>query len=91
MGRLDESIVAHQKVMALGEKNADRELTAVALGNLGIVYEIRGALSEAEAMYRQALALDEAFGNKAGMASDYGNLGIVYHIISAEDTGERRA
>lgn len=57
----------------------DRLGEAVALGNLGIVYQTRGELDRAIEFYEKALAINQELGRKQGMATDYGNLGNVYY------------
>ncbi|MEM6560515.1 MAG: tetratricopeptide repeat protein [Planctomycetota bacterium] len=84
-GRLDEAHDAFQRVAELATGDADR---AVAYGNLGIVYLVRGDLREAELMHRKSLELNEQVGRPEGMASDYGNLGNVYRVRGDLDEAE---
>ncbi|CAK8720499.1 MAG: TPR repeat-containing protein [Candidatus Electronema aureum] len=79
---------AFRKVLALGEAHQDKEVQAVALGNLGLVYRTRDKLDKAEEMYRKSLEIEQVLGNKKGMANDYGNLGIVYGIQGEIDKAE---
>ena len=51
---------------------------AVAYGNLGIVYQIRGELDRALEYHQKSLAIAKQLGNKEVMANQYGNLGVVY-------------
>ena len=80
IGHLDEAVDAYNQVRALGTISDDQDMLAVAYGNLGFVYEMRGDLAQAEAMYRKALELNEALGHKKGMANAYNNLGNVYQM-----------
>ncbi len=45
-----------------GLEKDNKEMLAVASGNLGIVYQTRGDLDQVEAMYEKALALFESMG-----------------------------
>ena len=88
LGDLDGAVSTYEKILSLGNTISDKEMIAVATGNLGIVYETRGDLDEAEDMYRKSLALNEQLGRKQGMAADYGNLGIVYRARGDLDEAE---
>jgi len=66
----------------------NRESEAMALGNLGILYQTRGDLDRAEEMYRKSLELSEALGRKEGMANQYGNLGNLYQTRGELDRAE---
>ncbi len=87
-GDLDGATDAYNRVLALGNRAADRAIIAVATGNLGILYATRGELDRAEEMYRKSLEIEEALGRKEGMASDYGNLGILYQTRGELDRAE---
>ncbi len=60
---------------AVGEDSHEK---ATLLGNLGLVYRIRGDLDEAEAMHRKALEIHKELGWLEGMANQYGSLGLIY-------------
>ncbi|MFC1890597.1 tetratricopeptide repeat protein, partial [Thermodesulfobacteriota bacterium] len=77
-GELAQAEQAFRKV--LGESTNNKIWSAVAYGNLGILYKTRGDLEQAEVMHRKALVIDEELGHKEGMAKDYGNLGNLYNI-----------
>ena len=55
-------------------------VTAVALGNLGLIYANRGDLARAEENQRQALAIERESGDRLGEAGSLGNLGNVYRM-----------
>ena len=78
LGRLDESESAYEKVLSLA--GDDEALKAVAFGNRGIIYRIRGDLARAEEYYLKALEIYKALGRREGMADQYGNLGNIYLI-----------
>jgi tetratricopeptide (TPR) repeat protein len=64
-GELQAAESAYRKVAELGESSNDPALLAVAYGNLGIVYEIRGDLDQTVAMYNKALVLFQTVGATA--------------------------
>lgn len=78
LGELENAENAYMAVLKRSESNKNAQ--AVAYGNLGIVYRIRGDLGWALGYHEKALALNREVGSMEGMASDYGNLGIVYRI-----------
>ena len=88
IGDLEGAEGAYGHVLSLGNQTDDKELIAVATGNLGVVYRTRGDLDRAEEMHMKSLALDEALGRKEGMASHYGNLGLVYQTRGDLDRAE---
>ena len=88
IGDLEGAEAAYGHVLSLGNQTDDKELIAVATGNLGLVYQTRGDLDRAEEMHKKSLALEEELGRKEGMASDYGNLGIVYRTRGDLDRAE---
>jgi len=78
IGELDQSENAYRFILKLASNDLHGQ--AVAYGNLGVVYQIRGELDQAIDYHRKALALDEELGSKEGMAVTYGNLGNIYQI-----------
>ena len=54
---------AYRKVLALGEARQDKEKQAIALGNLGNVYQTRGELDKAEAAWQKSLSLFQEMGH----------------------------
>jgi tetratricopeptide (TPR) repeat protein len=77
-GKLMQAEEAYYKVLTLGEVHQKEKWQAIAVGNLGLVYNTRRELDRAEEMYRKALELNEALDRKEGIAINYGNLGNVY-------------
>lgn len=77
IGLLDKAEVICEELLDIIARAAnDRQLKANALGNLGIVYRVRGDLKKAERMHRKALEIDEILSQKKGMAIHYGSLGV---------------
>ncbi len=86
LGNLDKAKEAYRRVLGLAGE--DREIQAVAYGNLGLIYRIRGELDRAEEFHIKSLNIEEKLGRLEGMASDYGNLGNIYSIRGELDKAE---
>lgn len=76
LGLLDIAISLSERVLEIIEKEPEEE--AILLGNLGIVYRIRGDLGKAEEMHLKSLEINKKLGRLEVMAINYGNLGNVY-------------
>lgn len=63
VGELDAAIASYEKVLALGNRTADKTWTAVATGNLGIVYVKKGDMPKACGHWRKARDLWREIGN----------------------------
>jgi tetratricopeptide (TPR) repeat protein len=85
VGELDEAITAYQKVLALGETHQNQQEIAVALGNLGLVYDTRGESDNSIEFYKKALTIVEVLDDKEKMAAVYDNLGNVYQTLGELD------
>ena len=77
-----------QRWLAASGWDAQTADTAVALGNLGLIYHTRGDLDRAEAMHLKALAVHEQLGHLEGMSNQYANLGLVYQDRGDLDRAE---
>ncbi len=71
LGELDDAIASYQKIESLA---TDVQHRAIAYGNLGNIYRIRGELSTAEGYYRKSLAIEKKLDHREGMASAYGRV-----------------
>jgi len=78
VGRLAQAQVMLERLGELAKLRHDEGSQAVAYGNLGSIYHIRGELDQAEAIYRKSLEIDERLARQEGMATAYGNLGVIY-------------
>ncbi|MHC4982777.1 MAG: tetratricopeptide repeat protein [Planctomycetota bacterium] len=87
-GDLGEAETAHRRVLELGRSQRNDEAEAVALGNLGLIYQTGGHLDEAEEAHRKALEIDERMGDEEGIANAYGNLGLIYQTRGQFDEAE---
>ena len=76
LGRLSSARGMYERVLELAGK--EEVWTAVAYGNLGLIYLTWGELQKAEDMHRKSLNIDQHLGRRRGMAAAYGNLGNVY-------------
>lgn len=85
-GYLKEAEKAFKQVLELS--GTDESIQAIAYGNLGNVYQIRGDLDKAEEFCRKALKLNEGLDNKERMAEQYNNLGIIYRYREQLDQAE---
>jgi len=87
-GLLDAADTSYNHVLSLGNRNKDKELEAISLGNLGLIAEIRGDLDAAEDFQKLSLALNEELGSKEGMAAALGNLGLIAKARGDLDAAE---
>jgi tetratricopeptide (TPR) repeat protein len=78
-GELEQALCAW-KHMLERTKDKDKEVEAIARGNIGLVYKIKGELDKALEYYGKAWKLNEELGRREGMAIGLGNIGIVYRI-----------
>ena len=78
-GELEQALCAWNHLLER-TKDKDKEWEAIARGNIGLVYKIKGELDKALEYYEKAWKLNEELGRKEGMAADLGNIGIVYRI-----------
>ncbi|TNJ36790.1 tetratricopeptide repeat protein [Chlorobaculum thiosulfatiphilum] len=77
-GDLNSAFRVLEKWLTLSGAENKTEETAVAFGNLGILYRMRGDLDHAEEIHKKALVINEELDRKDGIAITYSNLGIVY-------------
>ncbi|MEK6263075.1 MAG: tetratricopeptide repeat protein [Planctomycetota bacterium] len=87
-GDLTTSEQMLERLLAVSGKNAVTLDTAAALGDLGLIYRMRGELDRAEASHQKSLEMFKNLGNRKYMASQYGNLGLVYRMRGALDLAE---
>ena len=87
LGMLDAATGFSERALNFVEKGSKEE--SIVLGNLGLIYQVRGEPDKAEEMHIKALEIDEKLGLKEGMASDYGNLGLIYERRGDLDKAEK--
>ncbi|KAF5428402.1 Tetratricopeptide (TPR) repeat [Candidatus Methanophagaceae archaeon] len=76
-GELEQALYAWNHLLER-TKDKDKEGEAIARGNIGTVYGIKGELDKALDYYGKALKLNEELGSKEGIAADFGSIGNVY-------------
>jgi len=80
IGMLENAEERFLQVAEIGKETGDDSLVAIAYGNLGNMYRIRGDFDRAEEMHEKSLAIEKKLGRREGVANQYGNLGNVYLI-----------
>ena len=78
-GKIEHAFSAWMHLFEL-TKTKDKAWESIAMGHIGIVYQLKGDLDRALEYYGKSLKLGEELGWKEGMASVYGNIGVVYRI-----------
>jgi serine/threonine protein kinase/tetratricopeptide (TPR) repeat protein len=77
LGRRDEQRRAIEELLALSREIRDRQVEAVATGNLGGLFKELGRYAEAREHHERHLALARETGDRRGEANATGNLGYV--------------
>ncbi len=78
-GELEQALYAWSHLLER-TKDKDKEWESIAIGNIGIIYEIQGELDKALEYCGKALELNEELERKKGMAANYTNTGYSYRI-----------
>ena len=86
LGLFDEAISLSERALEVVTK--DSEGQAVILGNLGIIYHIRGKLDLAEEIHTKSLGIYRNIGLIHGIADQCGNLGLIYRKRGELDKAE---
>jgi tetratricopeptide (TPR) repeat protein len=68
----------YKEAEAAATQANDNEGLAAALGNTGLVYQIRGELDEAFELYEHVLKIERAIDRRWGEANALGNIGNIY-------------
>ncbi len=55
---------------------------AIAYGNMGLIYEVRGEFDKAMDYHKRALEINQGIENLQALAQNYGNLGNIYHNLN---------
>ncbi len=77
---LEEAEGHYREAEVAARESNDKEGLSTILGNMGIVYGIKGELDKALEHFQQALEIDREIGHREGEASALGNMGNVYGI-----------
>ena len=79
-GKMGNTINLWSRILKKSQDEKNKEWEAIAIGNMGIVYQTKGKLDKTLEYYGKALKLNEELGSKEGIASQFGNMGNVYQI-----------
>lgn len=79
-GQLEVALGHYSEAAALARESNDKQGLSAAIGNMGLVYQIKGESDQALEHYRQALDIHREIGHRSGEASDLGNIANVYLI-----------
>lgn len=77
LGRYQVALAAASRALAIAERDADLSLTALVLGNRGVVHGYCGNLVDAERDLRRAIAISRDLGEALGALDGLHNLGWV--------------
>lgn len=80
-GKLDEAIGYVERSLSLYESMGYLWGTAIAYGNLGILYEVLGNWLKAAEYYNRAYAVQQLIGNPEGQALSLENLGLLHMVM----------
>jgi len=78
LGKLDSSIICHNKAIELRLKENDSEGQAFSLGKMAYIYKSLGQPENAEKYYQEALNIYLALGDSVNMASVANDIGYFY-------------
>lgn len=86
---LNGAIDAYKKILSMDKLKNDQQWTAIATGNLGLIYQARGELELAEGMQKHSLTIHRELNDKIGIAASLGNLGVIYEARGELDRAEK--
>ena len=78
LSELEEAESHYRQVLDASTEAGIRAGTGPALGNLGLIYQLRGELPKSKEHHQQSLAIALERGNQLGAANSLGNLGLIY-------------
>ena len=84
-GQPQQAIETWQQILAIALQLKHRELEALALNGIGLVYDSISQPQEALKYYNQALPIMREVGARAGVATTLNNIGGVYNSIRSEE------
>ncbi len=87
MERVDDALTQFLDALVSGKEQHDDAGVAVALADLGIVYNQRHQYAEALEKNYQALAIYNSYADRYNIANIYGNLGKVFLSVSGDTSG----
>jgi len=78
LSELEEAEGHYRQAETAAKEAKDGEGLAAALGNIGLIYQIKGELDKALDYHQQALKTHSEIGYREGEANALGNIGIIY-------------
>ncbi|MCG8330262.1 MAG: tetratricopeptide repeat protein, partial [Chitinophagales bacterium] len=73
-----EALVYYREALKFAKRLKDTDYESAALGNIGLIYRIKGELEEALKYHKEALVLHKKIGYLQGEANQLGNIGLIY-------------
>ncbi|MEO1397065.1 MAG: tetratricopeptide repeat protein [Cyanobacteria bacterium J06634_5] len=83
LSQFPQALASWQSALELYREIGDRAGESKALGNIGIIYGLKGSYTEALAYYQQSLGLNRELDNRAEEAITLGNIGAIYQFQSS--------
>jgi len=84
-GQLERAIACYERGEALAAEAGDTRWLASFLGNLGLVYRVKGRFEEALGSMQQVRSLTHGMGDKVGEAAAISNIGNIYADLGESD------
>ncbi|MFQ5925321.1 MAG: tetratricopeptide repeat protein [Dehalococcoidia bacterium] len=78
LSELEEAEGHYREAETAARQAKDNEGLAAALGNIGIIYRIKGELDKALEIFEQVLKTERKIGRRWGEANALGSIGLVY-------------
>lgn len=76
-----KALASNEKALEIRNRIGDTRGVSKSLGNIGLIYQGRGAYNKALNYHIRSLKIKEEFNDKKGMANAYNNLGSVYETL----------
>ena len=83
--RYSDAIKYYELVGNILREEGVKDIYAMTLNKIGLLYYNLGQYDKAIEHYTKALAIEEKLGNKDGIATRLNNIGIVYHVRGQYD------
>jgi tetratricopeptide (TPR) repeat protein len=87
LGLLDAATGLSMRALKFVKKDSKEEVSV--MGDIGIIYKMRGALNKAKEIFTRILEIHKKIGPKKDMASDCANLGGIYVQLGMLEKAEK--